>query len=64
MRRFEYETLLIDAKGISGKVDCDKFKQKLNEMGQYGWELVGMTASNQYSGQTRRIVCTFKREKL
>ena len=63
MKKFEYETLKIDAKGIlGGNVDDDNFKQKLNEMGQNGWELVGMTASNFAYGQTRWIICTFKRE--
>ena len=65
MKKFEYETLKIDAKGFwGGKIDDDNFKQKLNEMGQNGWELVGMTASNLAYGQTRWIICTFKREKV
>ena len=63
MKKFEYNTLTIDAKGVwGGKVAEENFKQKLNEMGQNGWELVGMTNSNQAYGQTRYIICTFKRE--
>ena len=60
MKKFEYDTLNIDVKGVfGGKVDDDNFKQKLNEMGQNGWELVGMTASNL---SARWIICIFKRE--
>ena len=63
MKRFEYNTKIIDAKGFfSGKVNAEKFNETLNEMGSDGWELVETTASNQDFGGTRYIICVFKRE--
>ena len=63
MKKFEYETLKLDAKGfLGGKVDTDDLKSSLNEMGCNGWELVDMTASAVGYGETRYIICVFKRE--
>jgi Domain of unknown function (DUF4177) len=36
--------------------------QDLNQLGDEGWELVGLTSSNSGTGETE-IVCVFKREK-
>jgi hypothetical protein len=64
MKKFEYNTLQIEAQGTwVGKIDDANFKQKLNEMGENGWELVGITAFNIGFGQTGWIICAFKREK-
>jgi len=63
MKKWEYETVVLDGKGIlGGKIDVDGFKTKLNEMGRDGWELIEQTASNQGFGDTRYIICVFKRE--
>jgi len=63
MKKWEYETLVLEGKGIlGGKIDVEGFKMKLNEMGWEGWELVEQTPSNQGMGDTRYIICVFKRE--
>ena len=63
MKRFEYKTLVTDAKGaLGGKVDIEDFDSTLNEMGAEGWELVQSIASAQSYGSTRYILSTFKRE--
>jgi len=63
MKRFEYETIIFDPKGVlGGKVDSTMFDQTLNNMGNQGWELINMVASNASYGITRHIVCVFKRE--
>lgn len=65
MKKYEYRTKLIDAKGMwGGKVSVSDFNQMLNESGQDGWELVSMTDSNQGGGSTRWIICVFKRELI
>jgi hypothetical protein len=63
MKKYEYQTQLIDAKGVlGGKIEAEEFNQSLNEMGSQGWELIEMSASNQSYGSTRYIICVFKRE--
>ena len=63
MDKFEYKTLLTDAKGVwGGKVDGLEFQNKLNELGSQGWELVSAFPSAQSYGSTRWIVSIFKRK--
>lgn len=65
MKKYEYETKVIDAKGLmGGKIDITEFNESLNRMGREGWELVETTASNQSYGSTRYIICVFKRELI
>ena len=63
MKKWEYETVVLDGKGLfGGKIDVKGYKVKLNEMGREGWELVEQTSSNAGYGETRYIICVFKRE--
>jgi len=63
MKRYEYKTIVIDAKGFwGGKIGVDEFDRTLNFMGREGWRLVQQTASNQSYGNTRYIICVFERE--
>lgn len=63
MKKFEYKTVVADAKGMmGGKVDIEEYDNMFNEMGGQGWELVQSIASAQSYGSTRYILCTFKRE--
>ena len=63
MKKFEYRTKIIDAKGMwGGKVNLSEFDKTINEMGNDGWEMVTTTASNEAYGSTRYIICIFKRE--
>ena len=65
MKRYEYKTMVLDAKGMwGGKIDAAGFDFTLNAMGRDGWELVNATASNQAYGSTRYVICIFKREML
>ncbi|NLL78040.1 MAG: DUF4177 domain-containing protein [Clostridiales bacterium] len=62
MERFEYKTLITDAKGFwGGKVDSMEFQNELNELGAQGWELVSTVATAQSQGATRWIVSVLKR---
>ncbi len=63
MKKYEYKTQVIDAKGLfGGKIDAGDFNNSLNDAGRDGWELVGTTASNEAYGRTASIICVFKRE--
>lgn len=64
MTRYEYRTIITDAKGAwGGKVDAQEYDRTLNELGSQGWRLVQTVASNQSYGSTRYILSTFMREK-
>ena len=64
MKKFEYETLMLDAKGFwaGGKIDEPELKTRLNEMGAQGWELLEISTTNKGLGETRSVLCVFKRE--
>jgi len=63
MKKWEYQTLTLEATGLlGGKIDVEGYKKSLNEMGREGWELIEQVASAQGYGYTRYIICTFKRE--
>jgi len=64
MKRFEYQTKTIDAEisFMGGKVDSELLNQMLNYMGRECWELVEVVASNKGIGETRCLICIFKRE--
>ena len=64
MKKFEYETLMMDAKGFwgGGKIDEQMLKARLNEMGRQGWELLEISTTNKELGETRHVLCVFKRE--
>jgi hypothetical protein len=52
------------AKGFfGGKVDFQALSDKLNELGEEGWEVVAMEDTNMYEGASRSIVIILKREK-
>lgn len=46
MEKYEYRTVYTDAKGIlGGKVEQMDFERQLNELGEFGWELVNVIPS-------------------
>ena len=64
MKKYEYRTIVIDAKSsfLGGKIDPEGVNKVLNDEGRDGWELIEVAASNQGFGDTRGLVCIFKRE--
>jgi hypothetical protein len=64
MKKFEYKVLDVVAKGFfGGKVDFVALSDKLNELGEEGWEVVAMEDTNMYEGASRSIIIILKREK-
>lgn len=53
--RWSYEVLHVPANPWRGGVNAEKLKQALNEMGQKGWELVGIPAGQGPFGNTTLV---------
>lgn len=63
MRQFEYKVLDAPAKGFfGGKINYQELADKLNDLGQQGWELVTGTDTNMYEGASRGLILILKRE--
>jgi hypothetical protein len=61
MEKFEYKVVTYDPHGFfGGNVKEYQIANRLNQLGNDGWELVGCTSSNQSYGATKSIVCIFK----
>jgi len=64
MKKFEYKVLDVLAKGFfGGKVDFQALSDKLNELGEEGWEIVGIEDVIMYEGASQSLVIILKREK-
>lgn len=61
--KWEYLTLMLPASGIvlGGKIDAQKFTDRLNQLGSEGWELVSAFDTNMVEGKTRDVVAVLKR---
>ncbi len=61
--KWEYLTLMLPASGIilGGKIDAQKFTDRLNQLGAEGWELVSAFDTNMVEGKTRDVVAVLKR---
>jgi hypothetical protein len=66
MDRFEYKVLDVPAKGIwfGGKIDHQELSDKLNTLGQQGWEVVSMSSTNMYNNASRGMIIILKRSTL
>lgn len=60
MKKFEYKIENLRTYGMVSLVLTKEHEIKLNELGEEGWELVGLNSNT--SG--RNIVAIFKREKI
>lgn len=61
--QWEYKTVMIKATGwfAGGKVDPNLLDERLNNLGQQGWELASGFDTNQLYGETRDVILIFKR---
>jgi hypothetical protein len=61
--KWEYRTLMFDALGwfVGGELDGEKFNNRLNELGEEGWELVTVFDTNAQGGRSRSIVAVLTR---
>ena len=61
--KWEYMTAFFEAQGWlqGGKLDGQKFTDRINQLGQEGWELVSVFDTNYQGGATRDVVAVLKR---
>ncbi len=63
MEKWEFKSVKFETKGfLGGKLELNDFDNRLNELGQQGWELVSTFTTNQGQGYTRDVIGTFKRK--
>ncbi len=62
-QRWQYRTLMFQAEGwfAGGKLNGQVFNDRLNELGEHGWELVSVFDTNMFQGQTRDVIAVLKR---
>jgi len=62
--KWEYRTVVFEVPGwfIGGKLDGEKFNDRLNQLGEEGWELVSVFDTKfAQGGGTRDVVAVLKR---
>jgi len=45
---------------LGGKLDGEKFNERLNQLGKEGWELVSVFDTNVQGGRSRDVVAVLK----
>lgn len=64
MKKFEYRILDVAAGGFwTNTIDAQALTDKLNELGDEGWEVVSSVDMNRHQGQTKGILIMLKRER-
>lgn len=62
--KWEYKTIKLATTGFSGgKLNERLLDERMNELGEQGWELVSAFDTNQSYGASRDVVAVFKRAK-
>ncbi len=63
LMKWEYTTVMFEAQGwfLGGKLNGQTFTDRLNTLGQQGWELVSVFDTNMWEGQTRDVIAVLKR---
>jgi hypothetical protein len=61
--KWEYRTVIFEVSHwfIGGTLDGQKFNDRLNQLGEEGWELVSVFDTNFTQGGTRDVVTVLKR---
>jgi hypothetical protein len=61
--KWEYTTVMFESEGwlLGGVLNGEKFNNRLNELGEEGWELVNVFDTNVQGGRSRNIVAVMKR---
>jgi hypothetical protein len=61
--KWEYTTVIFESAGllVSNKLDGEKFNNRLNKLGEEGWELVSVFDVDVTGGSTQEVVAVLKR---
>ena len=63
MKKFAYKVLDVPSKGFwGGSINCQELTDKLNELGQQGWEAVSTGTTNMYSNASKGLIVILKKE--
>lgn len=64
MKKFEYRLLEVPTGGFwGGAVDGQDLVDKLNELGEEGWELTSSFTTAMWEGQSHGAIIVLKRER-
>jgi hypothetical protein len=66
MEQWEYKVHVVPATSgflSTAEVPVNKVEHNFNVFGAEGWELVSCVDTNNYKGETKEILCIFKRRK-
>lgn len=64
MKKWEYKTIKMSTTGFMGGIlDSSELNEKLNSLGEEGWEVTTGLVTNQGNGYSREVVVILKREK-
>lgn len=64
MKKWEYKTVKVPTTGfMGGTLDCAELSEKLNFLGEEGWEVITSLVTNQGNGYSKEVVVILKREK-
>jgi hypothetical protein len=62
MAKWEYNTVTFETTGFGGgKLNTESFNDRINILGQQGWELVSCFDTNMFYGETKVVVAVMKR---
>ena len=66
MKRWSYKVVEFDPEGFwfGGNINSQSIEERLNELGNQGWEVAGNFATSETNGRTKKIVYTLKREEI
>ncbi len=61
--KWEYMTVVFETSAwfLGGKLDGEKFNDRLNKLGEEGWELVSVFDTDYLKGGTRDVIAVLKR---
>lgn len=61
--KWEYTTVIFESTGlfVSNKLDGEKFNNRLNRLGEEGWELASVFDVDVTGGSTQEVVAVLKR---
>ncbi len=64
MEKWEYTSFKVEPKGLMGGIlETEDFNNKLNRLGEQGWELVSCFTTSAGQGYSREAIAVFKRRK-
>lgn len=65
MKKWIYKVIEFNTTGLMGGiVQTNNIESKLNELGEFGWEVVAGHTTTQDFGSSRKVIYTLKKESV